>query len=105
MSPWLIRAGSWRVRASYISGWAATWAGVVGGAVVLPARLARSSVVTLPAEPGGRMFHRLPYDVPARDWLGPAARAPGPPGSPAPTAEGANVATSAPVAKNPMMTA
>jgi hypothetical protein len=54
-----MRSGSCSVSASYISSWSATLGGAVGDAV-LPRIVGRSSVVTFPREPGGRMFHRLP---------------------------------------------
>ena len=51
--------GSRLVSASYISSWSAKCAGEVAVAVVPPSA-ATSSAVTLPLEPGGRMFQRLP---------------------------------------------
>ena len=59
MSAWVMLPGSCLVSASYISSWSAKCGGVVGVAVV-PSSEAMSSAVTLPSEPGGRMFQRLP---------------------------------------------
>jgi hypothetical protein len=59
MSAWVMLPGSCLVSASYISSWSAKCCGLVGVAVVPPS-MDRSSAVTLPLEPGGRMFHRLP---------------------------------------------
>ena len=59
MSVCVMLPGSRLVSASYISSWSAKCAGVVGVAVV-PSRAAMSRAVTLPFEPGGMMFQRLP---------------------------------------------
>src|SRR5690242_17639250 len=85
------------VSASYISSWSAKCGGLVGVAVLLPSP-ARAAAVTLPLEPGGRMFHRLPYD-------GPDSRVVADPrfSVPSATAAGAIVATSPPAAIRPMI--
>jgi hypothetical protein len=56
----VIASGSTSVSASYSSSWSAKLVGFSGSATRSGPTPGRSSAVTVPLEPGGRMFHTVP---------------------------------------------